>query len=214
MRVLSACRVAAVLALLSNPLIAQGGANSSQRSLFNFAANRLTLDAAYSRVWVHNTGAGTEYPMNEATGRLSWRLGQPAITEDAPLRDKLALGVFWTKAPDQQLHSGRIGFSHVGAFAEYMPVGVVGLGYFEPNVSLSVGSFHPDIVDWNRVYPNPLLNYRDNEAAKLGIAPAVGTRVWLFRKIGLRLDAHDLIVHSDKTWFNDPGFSAGLTARF
>jgi len=174
----------------------------------------LTVDAAYSRVWLRNTAGAAELPMNAATGRLSWRLGQPALFEDAPLRDKLALGVFWTQAPEQRLQSGRVGFSHVGGFAEYMPMGVIGLGFFEPNLSLSVGAFRPEILERYRIHPSPLVNYRETRRADLGVQPGVGTRIWLFRKVGLRVDAHDLIVPSGGAWSNDFGLSAGLTARF
>ena len=212
MRASSACRALALVAALSTTLTAQTNPASTQSH--RLGANRLTVDAAYSRVWLRNTAAGAELPMNAATGRLSWRLGQPALFEDAPLRDKLALGVFWTQAPEQQRHSGRVGFSHVGGFAEYMPMGVIGLGFFEPNLSLSLGAFRPEIVHRNRLNPTPLITRSVSRRADLGIQPGVGTRIWLFRKVGLRVDAHDLIVPSARSWSNDFGISAGVTARF
>jgi hypothetical protein len=61
--------------------------------------------------------------------------------------------------------------------------------------------------------PTPILN-TPHPRTHLSLTPGIGTRVWMSRKIGLRLDAHDLIVPSGKTWFHDLGFSAGLTARF
>ena len=213
MRPLPALKIIGLVALLSSPALAQSNPTSGQHSLFAFASDRLTLDAAYSRVWMQNTTQKTAHPMYGTTGRLSWRLGQPALMEDAPLTDKLAIGVFWTKAPEQRLKAGRVGFSHYGAFAEYMPIGLTGLGFFEPNLSLSVGSFRPDI-ERAEMIATPLLNYDDSSPANLGIIPAVGTRIWFNRNLALRLDAHDLIVHSKKTLFNNPGFSAGLSARF
>jgi len=203
-----------LLVILSAPLLAQGVTQSSQPSPFAFAADRLTLDAGYTRVWMQNTTEGAVHPLHAATGRLSWRLGQPAVTEDAPLADKLAVGVFWTKAPEQDLRTGRAGFSHVGAFAEYMPIGVIALGYLEPNLSLGVGSFRRNVVQRVATPPALLLNDRDSTSTNLGILPAAGTRIWFNRNLGLRLDVHDLIVPSRKTWSNDFGLSAGLSARF
>src|SRR5689334_379541 len=89
----AAHRLVPLLVALSVSLQAQGVPQSNADSRFAFAANRLTLDAAYSRVWMRSTTEGTAYPMHAATGRLSWRLGEPALTEDAPLADKLAIGV-------------------------------------------------------------------------------------------------------------------------
>src|ERR1041384_1373408 len=103
MRLSSAFKITALIALLSTPLLAQTDPTSRQRSLSVSPSDRLTLDAAYSRVWMQNTAEATAHPMYATTGRLSWRLGQPALTEDAPLSDKLAIGVFWTKAPEQHL---------------------------------------------------------------------------------------------------------------
>jgi hypothetical protein len=213
MRKLSTFGVVALMVAASSRAVAQSTDASTQFSRPSLLSDRLTLDAAYSRVWVQNTTEGTALPMRAMTGRLSWRLGEPALKEDAPLADKLAVGVFWTKAPAQHIVSGRVGFSHFGAFAEYLPVGVTGFGYFEPNVSLSVGSFRPDVAQRVEVIPTPLLNYGDTSPANLGIMPAAGTRIWFTPKLGLRLDVHDLIVHSKKTWFNNAGFSAGLSAR-
>ncbi len=203
-----------LMVALSASLPAQITTQSNAHSVFASAADRLTLDAAYSRLWMRSSSEGTASPMHAATGRLSWRLGQPALTEDAPLAEKLAIGVFWTQAPEQRLHASRVAFSHIGAFAEYMPIGLIGFGYLEPHLSLGVGSFRPDIaqrIDANRT---PLLNYRDSAPANLGIMPAAGTRMWFNRNLALRLDVHDLLVHSKKTLFNDLGLSAGLSARF
>jgi hypothetical protein len=209
MRFLSACKVMSVAAILSSPALAQS-TTASQRSLLG--ADRFNIDAAFTRVWMRNSSDG-DYPMHAATGRVGMRLGTPALTEEAPWRDKLALGVFWSAAPYQKVNSGRIGFEHVGAFAEYMPIGITGLGYFEPNFSFAVGRFRPEVVERKFWMATPILN-TPQPRTHLSLTPGVGTRVWMSRNIGLRLDAHDLIVPSGKTWFNDLGFSAGLTARF
>ena len=214
MRALSACRVAVALAMLSSPLYAQGSPNSAQRSMLSHFSNRVTLDAAFDRTWLHNSSSMGDHPVNAGTGRLSWRLGQPAVTESDPVPAKVALGVFWTRAPQQRLPSGRVGFEHFGGFAEVSPVGIVGMGYLEPNFGLAVGSFRPEIADRHPSFRTAILNYGDAPRANLGIVPSAGTRVWLFRRTGLRFDLHDLIVHSDKAWINDFGFSAGIMARF
>jgi hypothetical protein len=211
MRLLSACKVMSIAAVVSSAAVAQTTSNPSQRSLVG--ANRFNVDAAFTRVWLHNSSQSADYPLHAATGRVGMRLGTPALTEDAPWQDKLAVGVFWSTAPDQRVQSGRIGFQHVGAFAEYMPIGITGLGFFEPMLSMSVGRFRPEVIERKNWMPTPILN-TPQPGTHLSLTPALGTRVWLSRNLGLRLDGHDLIIQSGKTWFHDFGLSAGLTARF
>jgi hypothetical protein len=210
MRFLSACKAIGIAAILSGPAVAQSTAGSQQTLL---GADRFNVDAAFTRVWLHNASESADYPMHAATGRIAMRLGTPAVTEVDPWQSKLALGVFWSAAPEQRVHSGRIGFQHVGAFAEYMPIGITGLGYFEPNLSLAVGRFRPEVVERKFWMATPLLN-TPQPRTHLSLTPSVGTRVWMSKKVGLRLDAHDLILPSGRTWFHDFGLSAGLTARF
>lgn len=149
---------------------------------------------------------GDRLGMNGVGARLMWR---PTTTYTAPsLASRFAFGLFGEYVPDQDK-----GFAagHVGVQGDLNVLPTPLFGRVSPVLSLGAGRFWTDRV-------GPAIDSREFSIANRSIrsfalTPAVGTRVALWRQLGLRADVRDLVTFEDRT-LHHLQVSAGLSLPF
>jgi hypothetical protein len=163
------------------------------------------FEGYYSHYRVH--APGDRIGMNGVGARFVWR---PTATDYSMLirPSRFALGLFGEYAPEQSK-----GFSvgHVGLQGDMNVFSTPLYGRVSPVLSLAAG------VLWtNR--NGPALDSRefslaDQSTTTFALAPSLGTRVGLWRQLGLRADVRDLVTFKDRT-LHHPQIAAGLSLPF
>ena len=155
------------------------------------------LDADDDRMGVDGVGA-----------RLFWR----PVSDDAfALPSRFAFGAFVEYTP-----KGNRDFQtfHTGLQSDFRLFQTPWFGRIDPLISLGAGAFHTNSevrgsVDLNKEFP---LARRDQTTA-FALSPAVGTRVHVWRTLGVRADVRDVITFEGGTLRNWQ-VAAGLTFPF
>jgi hypothetical protein len=150
---------------------------------------------------------GDRIGMNGVGARFVWR---PTATDYSMLvrPSRFALGLFGEYAPEQNK-----GFSvgHVGLQGDLNVLSTPLYGRVSPVVSLGAG------VLWtNRsgaAVDSREFSLANQSATTFALAPSVGTRVGLWRQLGLRADVRDLVTFKDQTQHH-PQIAAGLSLPF
>jgi hypothetical protein len=150
---------------------------------------------------------GDRLGMNGIGARFLWR---PAVTNytTSTLPSRLSFGLFGEYVPDQAK-----GFSvgHAGVQSDLNVLATPLYGRVSPLVSLGAGVLWTDRV-------GPAIDSREftlgnRSVSMFALAPAVGTRVGIWRQLGLRADARDLITFRDRT-LHHVQLAAGLSLPF
>lgn len=150
-------------------------------------------------------GEGDRIGMDGFGGRMMWGIGTP---DSMTVRPRAAIGVFGEYAPRQDL-----GFTmwHAGVHGDFNLLHQPWLGRISPVLSLSAGALSTGREQEENVEPRfPLAT---KSTTTFALTPSVGTRVRLWRSLGLRADVSDLITFRDETRHNVQ-FAAGLSFPF
>jgi hypothetical protein len=190
----------AAASLLATPVAAQSSAVPTavgpKPALFEGYYTHYNFDRSDGRVGMNGIGA-----------RLMWN----PIRADygaATLPSRFAIGLFGDWAPNQDK-----GFS-VGHFGVQSDVSVVRsplFGRVLPIVSLSVGALRTDRS--GAAISQADFELGDRRLTMFALAPSLGTRVGVWRQLGLRADARDVMTFRDRTRHHGQ-FSAGLSLPF
>ncbi|HXE58428.1 MAG TPA: outer membrane beta-barrel protein [Gemmatimonadales bacterium] len=193
--------VAAAVALLALP-----GELAAQATHYPAWANgRVSVDGFYGRYWLD--GRGDDWTNADGVGgRILYHLTPMADTTRNDLASRTALGVFAVYAPEE--HRGFTGW-HFGAQADLHLLSHPWLRRFDPFVSLGVGAFRTEL---DRAGPVGV-EFADETNTSFALSPAMGARVNLYRGLGLRAEATDVMVFRDGVHHN-LGVNGGLTLAF
>lgn len=171
-----------------------------------FHSAALTADGYYAH-YRFDRRDGDHVGMNGVGARLMWR---PAVglEEIAPFWKRFSIGAFGEYVPDQDK-----GFSvgHVGAQTDVNLLATPWLGRVAPMVSLGAGVLWTDRVGPAIDSPEFVLGNRST--SMFALSPAVSVQVGLWRHLGLRADARDVITFRDQTRHNVQ-FAGGLSLPF
>jgi hypothetical protein len=155
------------------------------------------LDADNDRMGVDGVG-----------GRLSWR---PVSGDVVAIPSRFAFGAFieFTPKGDDDFQT-----FHTGLQSDFRLFRTPWLGRIDPLISLGAGAFHTDSevrgsVHLGREFP---LARRDKTTA-FALSPSVGTRLHVWRTLGVRADLRDVITFKGETLHNWQ-IAAGLTFPF
>jgi len=150
---------------------------------------------------------GDRVGMDGFGARLMWNPAREDYGATA-LPSRFAFGLFGEYAPDQDK-----GFSvgHVGLQGDMNVFKAPVYGRVLPVVSLGAGMLWTD-------RSGPAIDSREfvlgNRSLKMfALSPAVGTRVGLWRQMGLRADVRDLVTFRERT-LHHLQFSGGLSLPF
>ena len=145
--------------------------------------------------------------MDGIGARLMWNPARADYGATA-LPSRFAVGMFGEYAPEQDK-----GFSvgHVGVQGDMSVFRSPLYGRISPVLSLGAGML------WtNRDGPaisNPEFSLADRSVRTFTLAPSLGTRVGLWRQVGLRADVRDLVTFRDRT-LHHVSFATGLSFPF
>ncbi len=150
-------------------------------------------------------GEGDRVGMDGVGARLIWALGP---SDDMRVRSRSALGVFAEYAPRQDL-----GFTmwHAGLRGDLNLLRQPWLGRVSPVLSLGAGALSTKVEraeDKEISFP---LGTKSTTA--FALTPSIGTRVKLWRQLGIRADVSDLVTFRDGTRHNVQ-FTAGVSLPF
>jgi hypothetical protein len=195
---LSSVLVAAA-SLLATPVAAQlpvAPAVSPRPALFEGYYTHFNFDRSDGRVGMNGMGA-----------RLMWnpiRADYGATTLPA----RFAIGLFGEWAPNQDK-----GFSvaHFGVQSDLSVVQSPLFGRVLPVVSMSAGALRTDRS--GAAISEADFELGDRSLTMFALAPSLGTRVGIWRQLGLRGDARDVMTFRDRTRHHAQ-FSAGLSLPF
>jgi len=165
-----------------------------------------TVEGYYSHYSFDTPGSRTG--MNGFGARIMWNPSRADYGLTA-LPSRFSLGLFGEYAPDQAERKFSVG--HVGVQGDLNVFRTPLFGRLSPVASLGAG------VLWtNRV--GPAISSKEftlgNETAQMfALSPSVGTRVALWRQLGLRADVRDLVTFRDRT-LNHVQVAAGLSFSY
>jgi hypothetical protein len=180
---------------------------------------RVTFDGYYAHFRLDARG-DDRIGMDGMGARIMWR--PTMMADDTPiLPSRIAFGLFAEYAPEQATgfsvaHAGLQGDLHVLESPLY--------GRVIPVVSLGAGALWarnaPGTAPTASNKPASLLRsstaafpLATSNATTFAVSPAVGVRVGLWRQLGLRADARDVVTFRDGTLHNLQ-FAAGLSYPF
>jgi len=163
------------------------------------------LEAYYSHYRFETPG--DRVGMNGIGGRLMWNPARADYGATA-LPSRFALGLFGEYAPDQDK-----GFSvgHVGVQGDMSVFRTPLYGRVLPVVSLGAGMLWTDRS--GPALSSPEFSIANESAKMFTLAPSIGTRVGLWRQLGLRADVRDLVTFRDGTRHHVQ-MAAGLSLPF
>lgn len=193
-----------VAALAVTPAHAQTSMSSAP---WNGGVGPLTLEGYYSHYRLDTQG-DDRVGMNGLGGRLMWHpaLGSVEITTRP---SRAAVGLFAEYAPTQNK-----GFSMLNAGVQgYLNVLPTPLfGRVAPVASLGAGVLRTDVKNSSEAAETGFSLGTRNTTA-LSLAPSLGARAAVWRQVGVRADARDLVTFRDGTRHNLQ-FTAGISSPF
>ena len=168
-------------------------------------SNPIAFDGYYTHYRL-DTDGDERFGMNGVGARLMWR---PTSGDSVGIPARLGIGVFGEYAPATDL-----GFSllHAGLQGDMTLVSQPWYGRLTPIASLGAGVLHTNVDETLRAASSGVpIGVRSTTAFTL--TPAAGVKLGLWRQIGLRADARDLVTFRDGPRHNWQ-FTAGLSFPF
>jgi hypothetical protein len=151
---------------------------------------------------------GSRTGMDGFGARIMWNPARADYGATA-LPSRFAFGLFGEYAPSQETRKFSVG--HVGVQGDVNVFRTPLFGRLSPVASLGAGVLWTDRV-------GPAVDSREftlgNRTQQMfALSPSVGTRVSLWRQLGLRADVRDLLTFRDKT-LNHVQLAAGLSFSY
>lgn len=150
---------------------------------------------------------GDRIGMNGIGARLMWNTARADYGATA-LPSRFAVGLFGEYVPEQDKN---FSVGHVGVQGDMSVFRTPLYGRVSPVVSLGAGMLWTD-----RAGPgvsSPEFSLADRSVRTFTLAPSIGTRVGVWRQLGLRADVRDLVTFRDETQHH-VSFAAGLSFPF
>ena len=194
---------------LGVPAILAAQTPTSRDMTRHVKSGRWTVDGVYSRMWVPRPFPENWTMTNAVGARALWHSGRRAgdgTLERAPL---FSVGAQFNVTPTQTLDFGRYRVATYGGLIEYLPLGSA--YRLDPVLSLWSGVVR-STVEAQRL-PSTIMKLPEGTTTQLAAAPALGLRVWLGERLGVRADYRHTIVRHDR-WYGVPEIANGLTFRF
>ena len=204
MTLTSRVMISSLMLAFASSLATPAGAQTMSLSVIRPEPGRL-LDGYYSHY--RFATPGDRIGMDGIGARLMWNPVRADYGATA-LPSRFAVGMFGEYAPEQDKD---ISVGHVGVQGDMNVFRSPLYGRVTPVLSVGAGML------WtNRDGPgvsSPEFSLADRSVRAFTLAPSLGTRVGLWRQIGLRADVRDLVTFRDRT-LHHISFATGLSFPF
>jgi hypothetical protein len=200
----------AILALiLAVPRVVVGQAPLPSQVNDQLKEGQLTVQGTFSRVWVPRPFPDNWTSTNAIGASVMWRLALPRPDQNPSLASQFSVGLQGSTTPRESLDFGRYRVSTLGAAVEYLPF--AGLPRAEPVFSLWAGALQGRLE--NRRLPSSIMKLPEGTTTKFSVAPSIGVRVQLLKRLGVRADYRTTVLRHTRL-YQTPEVRTGASATF